>query len=255
MKNTHTLCLAAIALACFGLSGTASAATLVSPTGVSLYGGAGSLNGGSTFVEVPGGHEIANVYDLTGLQGPLDASTLHDPYTSGTGGRIRNANAGGGAHQASVIFDLGGPLTVNGLALWNGNEDDNRSGKTLDERDKTGRGIASADFLVSVDGGTTFNAWGSSNFAREVFDFGGQAGTTVDQSYVAVGDVTAQTAAFPTVLGVTHIRADLTNHGGGNIINFNEIGFNTAAAIPEPGTFGLALVGLAGMAARRRRRT
>jgi MYXO-CTERM domain-containing protein len=55
------------------------------------------------------------------------------------------------------------------------------------------------------------------------------------------------------VTGVTHIQMDATNHGGDNIINFNEIAFNTAA-VPEPGTFGLALVGLTGIAVRRRRR-
>jgi len=249
MKKTILTMSALLAVA------TVSQAALISPTNTVLYTGAGSLNGGTTFVEVPGSHEIANTFDLTGIQGgaPLTTASIHDPYTSATGGRIRNANAGGGGHQASIILNLGGAFEIDGLALWNGNENDNRSTVTVANRDKTGRGWASAVVFTSIDNGANWVSQGSYSFTRESFDDLGYApgDTPAPGDFIgATGDVTAQVKSWTAVAGVTDIRLDITNHGGGNIINYNEIG---VSAIPEPATLGMVAVFGGGILFIRRR--
>ena len=238
MNKTRTLA----GLACLGLTGFASAA-LVSPVSVAL--GDSAINGGTTFLEaVNAGHGQENWYDETGITSTIVGGYFtHEPYSGSNGSRIRNANASGGVHAGSIDFTLAAPTTLDGWVLWNGNEDDHRNDFTRTEaqRDKTGRGIEEAELFTSTDG-TIFISQGTFNFAQEVY--------THSTTGSSVGDSNGQFNSFTEVANVNHVRLNVLNHGGGNIMNFNEVAFNQ---VPEPSTSLLGALGLGLLVIRRRR--
>lgn len=229
-------------LGCLSLSGVASAA-LISPTSIS----AGDANP-NLDVPTSGGWRTQLALDGTGLNGPLEATTLHAPTSSQNGGRV----LGTGGTSASFVFNLAGPTTIDGLALWNGGEDDRPgNGRTVNQRNQTDRGIQSAEIFTSIDNGMTFVSQGSFNFDREFFN---EVGIDLNSTDPVVAPIAAQVRDFSApVVGVTNVRFDATNFGDTNIINFSEVAFNEVAVVPEPSSVLLGALGLGLMVVRRKR--
>jgi hypothetical protein len=166
-----------------------------------------------------------------------------------------------GGNTASFIFGLGSALTLDGVALWNGGEDDRPgNGRTIVQRDQTDRGVNAATFYYTTDvtltGSTVWTALGSTTFTQEFFDVSAIPESSpgvpdLNSTVNAVGDISAQTFSFTsTAAGATFIRMDAGNFGDGNIVNMSEIGFNQ---IPEPSTSLLGALGLGLLFVRRRR--
>lgn len=230
-------------LACLSFSGIASA-VLISPSSAAAGDPASGLD-----VPQSGGWQIQRGFNLSGLSS-LDASELHAPTNSGNGGRVLSAAGGAG----SILFDLGGSFTIDGLALWNGGEDDRPgNGRSIGQRDRTRRGIAMAEVFTTVNG-TDFVSQGSFSFTREFFN---PVGLDVDSTDPAVAPIAAQVRSFGSaVTGVTAIRLDAVNFTANGpeaidtIINFSEIAFNQ---VPEPSSALLGALGLGLMVVRRKR--
>lgn len=233
------------------MSGLASA-VVISPTGVSLPA---ALNGDTAFLETGTSWSPEHWWQQD-FNGTLTDDTANLPShvntSSQVSGRIRNATNTGGIGSGTLDFTLGGAFDLDGIILWNSAERDNRTtgaGDVID-RDQSVRGVDSATISISTDGGIAFTALGTVNFTQEDITDGN--GNNLDiESTGQFRDFSALIPAGGFSPGVTDVRLELTNHGGGNIVAFDEIAFSSP--IPEPSSTMLFGLGALGLLARRRR--
>lgn len=154
------------------------------------------------------------------------ASNPTDPNASSTIWATNN-----GVFSAQLTFDLGGPVTIESMAIWN------RGPFGQGVRDFVLTAATDASFSTSVALGSFTAAQALSannNFAvAEVFDF-------------------APVAA-------TYLRMDILNVHGSCCISISEVAFESAGPavvdVSEPGISALLVIGLAGLGFARRRRT
>lgn len=164
----------------------------------------------------------------------LNADGLHD----GTFSNMWMTDLG--EPQGQLEFDLGGVYTIDAADIWQYNFGTNTPViSTLD------RGVNSFRILTSLDG-DDFDEVFSGNMTRAPGD------TLVAAQTFAMGGVTARFVRFDL----------LTNFAGGTIyedeypVGLSEVRFQGMAAVPEPATWALLILGfgLTGAAMRRRDR-
>ncbi|HZO51990.1 MAG TPA: PEP-CTERM sorting domain-containing protein [Bryobacteraceae bacterium] len=197
---------------------------IVQPTAISSP--QGSLN-------TPG-YELTQIVNQSGLSagytsGVTDFATYLGSAThdSGTDPTINTGftNTGGGFPQ-QITFNLGSVISIAGLGFWAtsnaGTVTQFRLFTDIDGDPTNG---------VGVQLGGTFNALPNGGTAGpgQVFSFG------------------ATSTQF------IHLYVDNTQLGTGAIPGIGEVAFDAAAQVPEPATTALVLMGLAGIALRRKR--
>lgn len=172
-----------------------------------------------------GEYKASNLIDGSGLSGGLHDNNYPNMWMTDLG-----------VNQAQLTFDLGGVYTLSGVDLWNYN-----SGDPSQFQSTILRGVKDFRLLTSLDG-LTFN---------EVF---------IDRLALGTGtDLAAQSFGFSSSARFVQIDI-LNNYGQGTYAErdwnsgLSEVRFNVAA-VPEPGTWGMMLMGFGtiGFVMRRRR--
>lgn len=212
-----------ISLLCLGMAiaGQALAGAIIAPT-------SGVINAGG-----PGFGSLAETINQNGLlTGYTPGVTDFDTYLAGNprhsfvfAGNEWFGNSGG--DSSTVTYDFGGLVTVDRLALWN--------------EDATGIGLLS--LFASVDGVT---------FAPLALNLS-PTDNPINVDYPA--DVFAFAATSLQFVRFEMSRCPQPNGGAPFACAIGEVAFREATAtVPEPVTGGLIGLGLAGLAAMRRRK-
>jgi hypothetical protein len=130
---------------------------------------------------------------------------------------------------ASLVLDLGGTFSLNGLRLWNYAE--SYAGVTYNNR-----GVKDFTLSFSTDGGTTFS--NAQNFTAAIG--GTLSGNRSAAQAFSFGDISAN-----------YVKFDITSSQGSDFSSgFGALRFT---AIPEPSTYALVLGGIATLLLIRRR--
>lgn len=183
--------------------------------------------------EFSGLYDIGNAIDGSGLPAGFDAAAMHANYSTHNHWTTKSGAIAAGTSWAEFSFDSA--QTLNTLYLWN-----HRSNV-----------IASNAFYAVTQFDLVFKdaAGGVLASVLNVAAVGG------------LNDGKAQTFSFAEVAGVKSVRFVIdknstpANHTGVNYTGVAEVAFGLVAApIPEPGTYALMALGLAGVAAVARRR-
>ena len=218
--------LAAAAPLALLVPGAASAGVIIAPV-------AGVIDAGG-----PGAGSLSDTFNQSGLLSGYTAGvTDFDSYIATNplhsivfGGFEWFGNSG--ATSAQVTYDLGAISGIDALALWN----------------EESAGIGVLDLLLSTDGISfasvgvfnPFNNPRNSNYGAEVFSFGATSARYV--RFAMSGCPQAEIGSYPSC-------------------SIAEVAFRTAdavgGAVPEPATWALMILGMAGVggAMRRRRAT
>jgi hypothetical protein len=213
-----TLITTAVIVSCFFIAGSAHAAVILQPAGVTSTMGEGNFGSISNLINKSG-------LSLTYTSGVTDFTTYiaSNPAHNGGGTSAIWDSSGPNKITGVLDFDLGGPVTINALALWNrgGNSNQNAIGITLLGDDNAA--FSSPDTLGSYTADP--NTGPLTAVLPDVFSF------------------TPTTASF--------LRLQITSNNGGSNVVLGEVAFSQV--VPEPS--GLALTGLAvaGLLRSRRR--
>lgn len=225
MLNSNPIKIFALAIAATLLAGHTQAAiiTPVSATSSTTIGGSRTI-----------GYTIDGS-DLSagGASGDILSET-HDPLTDSAGYWLSAKDAGDAPITEVLTFDLGGTFNVDAVHLWNydrGGDNPTRAIKTFDISFSTNNGVS---YDTTVTGAT-------------LGDFLGADNPRVN------GEIAVQTKTFAVQSDVTNIKIDnIVIQGTNDYIGFAEIRFGETV-IPEPASLAMGLMGLAMIAARRRR--
>jgi len=201
-------------------------ASLVNGTGrAALITGVTVSTDMGSFLSVP-----ENMVDGSGLTGELAAGThaasTEDPLANAWKSATPNTSG-------NVTFDLGGLFALDAFYVWNHSQNTDGS-----------RGVNGVNVLTSTDG---------TNFAALV---GGPASFAQQAPSAAIPAQEFLVSSVPA----THVRFEILSNfnPGFTNVGLSEVQFSgTAVPIPEPSTFVLAALALAGLGFctwRRRRR-
>jgi MYXO-CTERM domain-containing protein len=174
-----------------------------------------------------GGRTIDKTIDGSGLSsGGLSGDVLSEThslvYEDGNDHYWLSARDAGRSGNEVLTFDLGEAFDVDAVHIWQ-----------YAIANDTRRQIANADLTFSSDG----------------VNYGDLR--QVSFSSVSATTLNSQSRTFSTVSNVTHIKMVVTNSS--DYIGLSEIRFGGTAAVPEPASLAMGLLGLALIAGRRRR--